>query len=514
MLIEHYESWRRSTKGWRFMTYLRQSVYDPAAQETLEWYAKAVAKLQQVPIAERQSWAFFAAIHGIVPEWWTYFGWKVSSPPRQSDQDKFWAQCQHQSWYFLPWHRGYVLAFEAMIRAAVVSLGGPESWALPYWNYNNPNETSLPQAFAAPASPLYIKQRYGPGGDGNVYIPAGHINLNAMGDPVFEGNDQNPEFGGVPTGFSHDGNTSGGIESQPHNMVHVLVGGAIANTDPNNWQNNGLMSMPDTAALDPIFWLHHCNIDRLWEGWNETPRADPTDPNWLGGPAASGERAFVMPMPDGSEWTYTPQDMVSISDLGYSYDDAPAAPELKSLFERQLAAVSLTKGIDTMVGGKRTELIGASESRISLAGTALVPVRLDPQGTNKVRESFTAALSGRLPQAPGRVFLNLENVRGAADSLSYQVYVNVPEGEDPKDHPERLAGSIGLFGLSKATQSDSPHGGNGLSFSLEITNLLGDLHLNEGLDADNLQVRIVPRVQTEVAPDVTVDRVSVYREES
>lgn len=22
-----------------------------------------------------------------------------------------------------------------------------------------------------------------------------------------------------------------------------------------------------TAPLDPLFWMHHCNIDRLWEVW-------------------------------------------------------------------------------------------------------------------------------------------------------------------------------------------------------------------------------------------------------
>jgi hypothetical protein len=27
------------------------------------------------------------------------------------------------------------------------------------------------------------------------------------------------------------------------------------------------MVRPETAAQDPIFWLHHANIDRLWERW-------------------------------------------------------------------------------------------------------------------------------------------------------------------------------------------------------------------------------------------------------
>ena len=43
------------------------------------------------------------------------------------------------------------------------------------------------------------------------------------------------------------------------------------------------MGDPDTAAQDPIFWLHHANIDRLWNQWIEQGggRADPTDAAWL-----------------------------------------------------------------------------------------------------------------------------------------------------------------------------------------------------------------------------------------
>ena len=60
-----------------------------------------------------------------------------------------------------------------------------------------------------------------------------------------------PSFGGPQTGFSHFGQTDGELELVPHNVVHGSIG--------------GLMNNPNSAALDPIFWLHHCNIDRLWE---------------------------------------------------------------------------------------------------------------------------------------------------------------------------------------------------------------------------------------------------------
>ena len=38
--------------------------------------------------------------------------------PSASDQQRFWNQCQHQTWYFLPWHRGYLLGLEAVVRDA------------------------------------------------------------------------------------------------------------------------------------------------------------------------------------------------------------------------------------------------------------------------------------------------------------------------------------------------------------------------------------------------------------
>lgn len=37
----------------------------------------------------------------------------------------------YRTWYFLPMHRGYLAAFEAIVRATVVDLGGQVDWALP-----------------------------------------------------------------------------------------------------------------------------------------------------------------------------------------------------------------------------------------------------------------------------------------------------------------------------------------------------------------------------------------------
>ncbi|MGI8744754.1 MAG: tyrosinase family protein [Bryobacteraceae bacterium] len=65
-----------------------------------------------------------------------------------------------------------------------------------------------------------------------------------------------PEFGGPDTTalgcFWHGGGKSSLLENNPHNQVHNYVGG------PNT---EGLMGDPGLAALDPIFYLHHADIE-------------------------------------------------------------------------------------------------------------------------------------------------------------------------------------------------------------------------------------------------------------
>ncbi len=104
------------------------------------WYARGVAAMQARPLAEPTSWRFYAAMHGFNAARWQQLGYlgPADQPPSQALIDQFWVQCQHGSWYFLPWHRGYVLALEANIRAVVLRLGGPSDWALPYWDYLGP----------------------------------------------------------------------------------------------------------------------------------------------------------------------------------------------------------------------------------------------------------------------------------------------------------------------------------------------------------------------------------------
>jgi tyrosinase len=79
--------------------------------------------------------------------------------------------------------------------------------------------------------------------------------------------------------------------------VHVWVGGT--------------MSEIPVAAYDPIFWAHHCMIDRLWYLWQlGHPGADP--PASMLGTALAPFRMTVT-------------DTLSINALGYEYAAAAIA---------------------------------------------------------------------------------------------------------------------------------------------------------------------------------------------
>lgn len=510
-------------------TYTRTNAWKNGGTFTnldLLWYAKGVGVMMSRPLDDLNSWWFFAAIHGERIERPTFPGWGVlPSPPHVpiaplpplGVQDLYWDQCQHQTWYFAPWHRGYLMALEAQVRAAVVSLGGPSTWALPYWNYFGPdNEYEIPPAFTQQTlldgnpNPLFVKARYGPRGDGNIFIPIPPVLEDCQNNTVYTGTNAVtplPGYGGPDTGFWHGGNRpSGNLEANPHNLVHVYVGGRAP-----DGQTGGLMTNPGIAALDPIFYLHHSNIDRMWAAWNEKGNSNPANQNWLNGPTATGERKFVMPMPGGSLWGYTPNDVKSLSQLDYTYDNlstaAPAVEASTILTQRLIklgaspavAEMAAGETMESMESGARLELVGANEKPLQIKSSgARATVTLDSDVRRKVSASLEGAAEAT---APDHVYLQLENVRGTDDAFILDVSVN-----------QQYAGTVSLFGLEKASLEDDEHGGEGLTFVLDITNIIDNMFLENNLEADALDVRVVPKFAVPDDTEITVGRVSVYRQ--
>ncbi|MEX2284402.1 MAG: tyrosinase family protein [Gemmatimonadota bacterium] len=198
------------------------------ANAALLWYARGVGVMQSRALDDPNSWWFFAAIHGQAISLNEFPGWgylqappNVPTTPLPSQQlkDLYWDQCQHQTWYFPPWHRGYLIALEAQIRTAVIALGGPSDWALPYWNYLAPgNEYKIPPAFMeqnlpdGSPNPLVVKARYGPNMDGDVFVEIPPVSSTCQSNTIYTGSNTvttPPGYGGPNTGFSHFGSTSG-----------------------------------------------------------------------------------------------------------------------------------------------------------------------------------------------------------------------------------------------------------------------------------------------------------------
>lgn len=521
------------------MPHVRRDVLKlPNGDKTLEWYSKAIEAMKARPITDVTSWWSLGAMHGIDVDAWKGFHFIKSTPTPPAGS--LWDQCQHQTWYFLPWHRGYLVAFERIIRDVVAKLpGGPKDWTLPYWDYSDiASARQLPAAFAKSTGSthfLFVPQRYGSGTKASPQAP---IKMDArvvavdktMRQRFFEGSSTgSPGFGGIKTAFSHgdDHSPFGVLEGQPHGPVHVAVGGGDTDSqDPLDW---GLMTNPDTAALDPIFWLHHANIDRLWSKWLRQKRrpsdpadvfANPTDPDWLDGPR---DREFVMPRPDGTTYKIKARDVLDTKApaLDYIYDDegapVPADDHLVARLENlgmAPRAAATFAGAVVMAPPKPAELIGATTGSIVLDKDVVeARVRLDSgQGQQLSAARSVQTMSAASPKVPDHVYLNLENVRSKSDAGLFYVYVNLPAGADPEAHPEYFAGTLSMFGVSKASSPNAPSGGNGVNASFDITPIVDKLSADNTL-GDDLSVKLVSAKPGGTSNDISIGHVRIYRQE-
>jgi tyrosinase len=222
-------------------------------------------------------------------------------------------------------------------------------------------------------------------------------------------------------------------------------------------------------------------------------------------------------MPDGTTFTYTPGEMTDPAALGYEYDDlTPAAapvPPQERVDEGLGLDLTAEEGAP-MPENTNVELVGANDEAVPVRGTeSRTRVRLDAPTRRRVVDSLAlGADDAEVAGARDRVFLNLENVRGQSDAAAFRVYVGVSDDEDASERPERLAGSIAPFGVSQASDFDDEHAGQGLTFVLEITDIVDQLQLESGFDVDDLPVRIVPVRPIGEKAELSIGRISVFRQ--
>ncbi len=196
-------------------------------------YKAAVAAMKALPASNPISWQAQANIHN--------------------------NKCPHGCWFFLPWHRAYLLYFERICR----KITGDASFALPYWNWTT--SPSIPAHFwGGSSNPLWDGTRQVTASDQADPSLVGAATIdNILSIPNFEGFASYKPAGGLPT---HLGSGYGMLEATPHNGIHSWISGDM-----------GTFQSP----LDPIFWMHHNMLDCLWVDWNiNLNHANTNDSSW------------------------------------------------------------------------------------------------------------------------------------------------------------------------------------------------------------------------------------------
>ena len=147
------------------------------------------------------------------------------------------------------------------------------------------------------------------------------------------------------------------------------------------------------AANDPIFWLHHCNIDRIWASWNRAGGRNPSDEAYLG-------QVFTLVDETGKPLPIGVADVLDTAALGYGYDryldrpsgSAPFFPGLSGLRFTQHAASYELSGTVTLGGGPTTVRLTADRGnghyfrRLRSASAAGRPFYLRVAGVRITRQ--------------------------------------------------------------------------------------------------------------------------------
>ena len=175
----------------------------------------------------------------------------------------------HYSPVFLPWHREYLIRFENALREIDTSI------SLPYWDWTidaelqdpstsiiwtedilggrNPTQNGLVTdgpfknwkfSLNIPGYPreAYLRRDF----DNTIQLPFRR-------DVELVINNNELEYDKYPWDGNQDYNSFRIILERPiHNPVHNWVGGTMEEA---------------YSPGDPVFFLHHCNIDRVWANW-------------------------------------------------------------------------------------------------------------------------------------------------------------------------------------------------------------------------------------------------------
>ncbi|MES2443905.1 MAG: tyrosinase family protein [Pseudomonadota bacterium] len=386
---------------------------DPAtSREDIATFSKNPAKvaalraafgaMQDRAVDQPVGWFNYAAIHGIYDD-------DPDGLGKAASLQGYWNQCHRNEGLFFIWHRAYLAALERNLQL----LSGRPALRLPYWDWYT--QPTLPPVFRdeyldaarTQKNPLFHPRRQYVADGNPVWIPKSST---AIDQPTFAGLQEM-------------------LNDNEHGAIHVNVGGDMGHIP--------------TAARDPIFWLHHCNIDRLFTAWVSRKG---NVPDQTGAFDAGG---YKFPIEKASD--YTPRgvtlDMPSITPLGTGYES------LDGPFQHKAPGGRVVRPRATRRIASSTRAIGSN----LLALNAPIAVEVPAGGLNiafalpRRSDSKLNAVFNAVPLAEATsITIHLDQVRlaGSPEGLSgFDVFVGLPEGATDNAEPLKV-GTISVFGLT------------------------------------------------------------------
>ena len=257
----------------------------------------------------------------------------------------------------------------------------------------------------------------------------------------------------------------------PHNNMHVAIGGIDI---PNYARSllpgaNGDMGENDTAALDPVFYFHHCFIDYVFWTWQRRNGAtqwfdiDPTDPGAIAtppnaqAPAGRGQNEQLSmdsplnPFRTGegpAVRAMTSRDVVDIGNLGYQFGPGsldqyanpntpippfPTGPVVQvSGINRGAIAGSFVIAAHAEIAGE-TQLIGyeAVLSRWHVAGCANCQLHLESMAAFPVPQHLHALLAQASPRDETTITASVHTRGGLQGGVSIPTVAHVLGANTP-----------------------------------------------------------------------------------
>ncbi len=402
----------------------------------------------------------------------------------------------YQQPLFLLWHRAYIHAFELSIRSIMRSglpratdeYGNPRerhwrTFRLPYWDWSADSDdvrkreldVIFQRFLAEPCSTSGGKSAPFCGKRSAYFLRDGH---NGKDDVVGIKTDlKNPFLGEEACDFD---TFSQALDSGWHGSVHGVVGGVA-----------GEMTVPATAAQDPLFWVHHANVDRLWLAWWKGRRINcPAPTNELPPDLASAwySKHYVFPVwVEGQPRAYWPTydeltDNAGTGRLGYRYshpfDYFKGQPTKEIWLDtlQKLEPITLCPNYDRSREcapreGGHTVVIGrAADISVSSAGVLL---RLDPGAS--YRDTLRAVIGSDLHSESSlfhSIFVSLKLADGAVQDFrkkfgdvvtSFSVYLVALSGDEEAASQQsityrHLLGTLDLFDTERFRNEQNASG--------------------------------------------------------